>query len=86
MGADVIIIQGAGDSQGFIDRVNALPYTEQVTSVDGMIHIGVGSGSRRLVEIVSLANESGFHIDDVSVSKPSLGDVFLKFTGRQFRD
>jgi ABC-2 type transport system ATP-binding protein len=51
-----------------------------------MIHIGVGSGSRRLVEIVSMANESGFHIDDVSVSKPSLGDVFLKFTGRQFRD
>ena len=86
MGADVIIIQGAGDSQGFIDRVNALPYTEQVTSADGMIHIGVGSGSRRLVEIVTLANESGFHLDDVSVSKPSLGDVFLKFTGRQFRD
>ena len=86
MGADVIIIQGIGDSQGFIDRVNALPYTEQVTSADGMIQIGVGSGSRRLVEIVSLANESGFHIDDVSVSKPSLGDVFLKFTGRQFRD
>ena len=86
MGADVIIIQGAGDSQGFIDRVNALPYTEQVTSADGMIHIGVGSGSRRLVEIVSLANENGFHIDDISVSKPSLGDVFLKFTGRQFRD
>lgn len=86
MGADVIIIQGEGDSQGFIGRVNALPYTEQVTSADEMIQIGVGSGSRRLVEIVSLANESGFHIVDVSVSKPSLGDVFLKFTGRQFRD
>jgi ABC-2 type transport system ATP-binding protein len=57
-----------------------------VTSADGIIQIGVGSGSQRLVEILSQAHETGYKVEDVSVSKPSLGDVFLKFTGRQFRD
>lgn len=86
MGADVIVIQGSGEDENFIERVNALPYTESVTNADGVIQIGVGSGSRRLVEIVTLANETGYQVDDISVSKPSLGDVFLQYTGRQFRD
>jgi ABC-2 type transport system ATP-binding protein len=86
MGADVIIIQGSGNSEQFIEKVNALPYTEMVSSSDGIIQIGVGSGSRRLVEILSQAHEAGYQVEDVSVSKPSLGDVFLKYTGRQFRD
>jgi len=86
MGADVIIIQGSGDEGKFIDQVNALPYTQLVTNTDGIIQIGVGSGSRRLVEVVTLANDFNYQVDDISVSKPSLGDVFLKYTGRAFRD
>jgi ABC-2 type transport system ATP-binding protein len=86
MGADVIIIQGSGEEKKFIEKVNTLPYTEMVTNADGVIQIGVGSGSRRLVEIVTLANETGYRVEDISVSKPSLGDVFLQYTGRQFRD
>jgi len=39
-----------------------------------------------LAEVVSLATSSGFTIEDISVAKPSLGDVFLKYTGRQLRD
>lgn len=86
LGADVIIIQGSGNSEEFIQKVNALPYTEMVTNANGIVQIGVGSGSQRLVEILSQAHEAGYQVEDVSVSKPSLGDVFLKYTGRQFRD
>jgi hypothetical protein len=46
----------------------------------------VDSGNRRLVEVVSVADNKGFRIEDISVAKPSLSDVFLKYTGRQFRD
>ena len=59
---------------------------EAVSCGNGVIQVGVDSGSRRLVEIISLANEMDFLVEDISVAKPSLGDVFLKFTGRQFRD
>jgi ABC-2 type transport system ATP-binding protein len=59
---------------------------QTVTTGNGLIQIGVDSGNRRLVEIVTTANDIGFTIEDISVAKPSLGDVFLKYTGRQFRD
>ena len=86
MGADTVSISGQGDSGRFIKEVEALPFVQAVTSTDGFIQIGVDAGNRRLVEIVSLANSSSFIIEDISVAKPSLGDVFLKYTGRQLRD
>ena len=86
MGADVITIAGQGNKDGFIEKVNDLSCCETITTGNGIIQVGVDSGSRRLVEIISLANETGFTVEDISVAKPSLGDVFLKYTGRQFRD
>jgi ABC-2 type transport system ATP-binding protein len=59
---------------------------QALTAGDGLIQIGVDSGSRRLAEVVTLSTGTGFAIEDISVAKPSLGDVFLKHTGRQLRD
>lgn len=86
MGADVITIAGQGNRDDFIEKANDLPFCETITTGNGIIQIGVDSGSRRLVEIISLTNETGFTVEDISVAKPSLGEVFLKYTGRQFRD
>jgi ABC-2 type transport system ATP-binding protein len=86
MGADVIQVEGQGDSGTFVEALKALPFTQELSAADAMIQIGVDSGNRRLVEVVSIAGEKGFRIEDISVAKPTLGDVFLKYTGRQFRD
>ncbi len=86
MGADTIRIVGQGDRDGFVEKVQALPFVQTVTVGDEVIQIGVDSGSRRLVEVVSLATGNGFTVEDISVAQPSLGDVFLKYTGRQLRD
>lgn len=86
MGADAIRIAGQGSSDQFIENIRALSFVQTVAQSDGLIQIGVDSGNRRLAEVVSAATGSGFIIEDVSVAKPSLGDVFLKYTGRQLRD
>ncbi len=86
MGADTILITGQGDSGKFVKEVEARPFVQTLTTTDRLIQIGVDSGNRRLAEVVSLATSSGFTIEDISVAKPSLGDVFLKYTGRQLRD
>jgi ABC-2 type transport system ATP-binding protein len=86
MGADTIILSGSGDYDEFVNKAGKLPFVEDITPGAEVIQIGVDSGSKRLVEIISLAADNGFTIADISVTKPSLGDVFLKHTGRQFRD
>jgi ABC-2 type transport system ATP-binding protein len=86
MGADTIQVTGQGDAAEFVQQVQDLPFVQTVSTGDEVIQIGVDAGNRRLVEVISVATTSGFHVEDVSVAKPSLGDVFLKYTGRQLRD
>lgn len=86
MGADVIQIEGQGDGEQFVAALQKMPFTQAISASDDLIQVGVDSGNRRLVEVISAAGDNGFRIEDVSVAKPQLGDVFLKYTGRQFRD
>ncbi len=86
MGADSIRITGQGDSTSYIKKVQSLPFVQAIDSSEGLIQIGVDSANKRLAEIVSLAQGNGFTIEDISLTKPSLGDVFIKYTGRQLRD
>ena len=86
MGSDSIRIAGQGDGEKFIEEVRSLSFVQTVQMGDDLIQIGIDSGNKRLPEVVSVANNCGFVIEDISVTKPSLSDVFLKYTGRQLRD
>jgi ABC-2 type transport system ATP-binding protein len=86
MGADTIRLAGAGDSDRYLKELEALPFVQSSVVTEGLIQIGVDSGSHRLSEVVTLAAKNNFTIEDIYVAKPSLGDVFLKYTGRQLRD
>jgi len=86
MGADVIRVEGRGEARSLVDSLQSLSFTEEVSVAGSVIQIGVDSGSHRLAEVVLLAQKRDFHIEDISVAKPSLGDVFLRYTGRQLRD
>jgi ABC-2 type transport system ATP-binding protein len=86
MGADTVRIIGTGDRDEFVRKIQALPFVQSVSTGRTVIQIGVDSGSRRLVEIISQAEGNGFSVEDVSVAKPGLDDVFLKYTGRRLRD
>jgi ABC-2 type transport system ATP-binding protein len=86
MGEDTIRIIGEGDRDGFATGLRSLPFVKTVDIGRTVVQVGVDSGSRRLVEVIAQATSRGFTVRDITVSKPSLGDVFLKCTGRRLRD
>ena len=88
LGADTIRITGRGDPEHLIERLRGLRFVERAGrgAEDGIVEISVDSGSRRLAEVVAQASGNGFVIEDIAVKRPSLGDVFLKYTGRALRD
>ncbi len=51
------------------------------------IQVGVkDQAGKSLRPLVELAEQAGFKIADISIKRPSLNDVFLKYTGRRLRD
>ena len=86
LGADLIRISGHGHATHLIEQLRQLPYVDRVILGERVIEIGVDNGGRRIAEVVAYASGNGFTIEDISVARPSLGDVFLKYTGRALRD
>lgn len=86
MGSNRIRITGRGAVEAFIRSVQSLPFVESLHVINDKVQIGVDSGNRRLAPIVERAVQCGYEIEDISVSRPTLEDVFLQHTGRQLRD
>jgi len=88
LGADVIRVRGRGDSAYFAGLVGAMPFVGRVDTDGGggAVLVYVDNGSRRVAEVVAAASGNGYRIEDITVARPSLGDVFLHHTGRALRD
>ncbi len=88
LGADVIRIVGRGDAGHSARALQALPFVERVQQGEGAnsLQVYVDNGNRRLAEVVATAGANGYQIEDISLSRPTLGDVFLQHTGRALRD
>ncbi|MHA2278453.1 MAG: ATP-binding cassette domain-containing protein [Candidatus Kariarchaeaceae archaeon] len=86
MGADVIRIIGIGQKNQFVQQIKELSYVELVNIGEIDIQIGVDNGNRRLSDLVLLANKLDFRIEEISITKPNLNEVFFRFTGRSLRD
>lgn len=61
-------------------------WVQQVRWTAPDLTVGVDHGARRLPELLDVIRACGCEIVEVSMQRPSLGDVFLHATGRALRD
>ena len=86
MGSDVIFISTEGDISAFVAALEETPYVGSVSTCEGGVQLGVDNWGKRIAKIASLGSRLNVKMGEVTVSKPDLGDVFIKFTGRELRD
>lgn len=86
LGADLVTATGRGDLRALAERLRSEDFVQQVQLADGQVLVGVDHGGRRLPRIAALAAETGCSLEELTVHRPSLGDVFLQVTGRRLRD
>lgn len=90
IGGDLISLRVSNDipeqiSQ-FLEKVKNLEQVKNITSQDGRYTI-VASNAEKLIPVIfSVAYESNINISSITMKKPSLDDVYLAYTGREFRD
>jgi ABC-2 type transport system ATP-binding protein len=53
---------------------------------NGELRVGVDHGSRRIATILDGLRADNLQVTDMNMTRPSLGDVFLRTTGRALRD
>ncbi|HTX07957.1 MAG TPA: ATP-binding cassette domain-containing protein [Solirubrobacteraceae bacterium] len=77
---------GAGSPDALLGELAREPYVRDAR-VDGeSLRLAVSDGTESLPEIFELLRTRGVPLETVSLSEPSLDDVFLRKTGRSLRD
>jgi ABC-2 type transport system ATP-binding protein len=62
------------------------PYVRELAADDGQVRLYVDDGGTALPQLIRLLDSRGIGIRSISMSEPTLDDVFLRQTGRSLRD
>jgi len=81
---DVITVQCSS-----VDHLSERLKTESgVTNVrvdGGALRLNVVNGEKFIPRLVEIGHEAGITVESISLHRPTLHDVFLHYTGREFR-
>jgi ABC-2 type transport system ATP-binding protein len=85
LGGDVI---GATtpDATLLAASLKGMGWVKDAKNADGTLTLTVENGEKRMVDLFDAARRSGARIDSVQLHKPTLDDVFLRYTGRSIRE
>ena len=76
--------------EGLVERASALlrtePFIREIGVEAGGLRLYVADGSAALPELLRLFDREQIALKSISLSEPTLDDVFLRYTGRSLRD
>ncbi len=93
IGGDVVTLTPCAvkddECKEFIKRtellLSGMPFVTGTKATDGELAVYVKEGESAVPNIMKILNNEGIEIKTISMSRPSLDDVFLKYTGRTIR-
>jgi ABC-2 type transport system ATP-binding protein len=93
IGGDVVTLSPCEDKdeacKEFVKRVDAIlagkPFVTGTKPTDGELAVYVNNGESAIPSIMQLLTGEGIAVKTITMSRPSLDDVFLKYTGRTIR-
>jgi ABC-2 type transport system ATP-binding protein len=86
IGGDIIILNLADDSKDISRKLKALPLVTDVMKNGKSYTVKVLRGDEAIPNILKCVLEMNLEVTSVSQEKPSLDQVYLKYTGKSLRD
>ena len=83
---DAVTIGVAGDPEVALALLRKQPFVRESSIEDGRVRVYVDGGEQAMPGILRLLDSSGLELQTISLSRPSLDDVFLRKTGRSLRE
>ena len=91
---DVVALTLADDGEHMVDGaieqsqelLQSQPFVRDMQTLDGGLSVHVEKGETDLPRILRVLDGNGLTVQTISLSRPTLDDVFLKHTGRTIRD
>lgn len=86
IGGDVIVV-GVGESGPDIsDEIKKIPLVKEVKKSDHEYRIKSEVGEETSIQVIDLVRSLGLHVTKISLTKPTLDEAYLEFTGHGIRE
>jgi ABC-2 type transport system ATP-binding protein len=70
----------------YISALQKNKFVEEVKVVEDLLHLRVSNGEKLVPRLIELIRKRGGRVQAVSLRKPTLEDVFIRYTGRAIRE
>jgi ABC-2 type transport system ATP-binding protein len=84
-GEAVMVEIANGEVETAAEVVRSLAEVREVTADGRLVRSRVGDGARAVPTILAALDSRGIAVESVTMHRPSLDDVYLHYTGRDFR-
>jgi ABC-2 type transport system ATP-binding protein len=86
VGGDVIIVSVKEKDPDISVDLSQLELVKDVKKSDGAYRLKVEQGEEAAPQIMDLVRSRGLHVTKISLTKPTLDEAYLEFTGRELRE
>jgi len=86
IGGDIIEIEVKEQGEDLSGILLALKHVKDVKKRDSVYYVRTEMGEEAAPEIIEAIRIRGFHMSKISLTKPTLDEVYLEYTGRKLRE
>lgn len=83
---DVVVVGTDNASERVLQLLKGQSFVREATSADSLVRLYVDRGETAMPQIIRILDSAGIPLASLSLSRPSLDDVFLRQTGRSLRE
>jgi len=86
IGGDVIVVGVAESGPDISEDIKKIPLVREVLKSDHEYRIKSEVGEESSIQIIDLLRSKGLHVTKISLTKPTLDEAYLEFTGHSIRE
>lgn len=86
IGGDIIEIEVREKGEDLTDILSQVRNVKEVKKNDSFYHVRAENGEEAAPEIIEAIRIRGFHMSKITLTKPTLDEVYLQYTGRKLRE
>jgi ABC-2 type transport system ATP-binding protein len=86
LGGDIVELGVRGAAEDLTPLIMQSKSVKEVKRVDSVYRIKAEEGEEAAPAIIEAITSKGYHVSSIMVTKPSMDQVYLEYTGRTLRD
>ena len=81
-----LVIESNNNSDSFLLELKKIEFIKKINEDDSKLTLFTSNGTEVIPQIFQISSELGIKIKSISLTQPTLDDVFISYTGHEIRD